>query len=73
MATTFDMATTFLIWQPPSSYGKHLPHMVTTLLVWQKAKTKKNKGTAVEGWDFVSSHAIMQEYVDAHANILSVV
>ena len=47
--------------------------MVTTLLVWQKAKTKKNKGTAVEGWDFVSSHAIMQEYVDAHANILSVV
>ena len=47
--------------------------MATSLLTWQKAKTKKKRSTAVEGWDFVSAHAIMQEYVDAHSNIVSVV
>ena len=38
-----------------------------------KAKRPKGSVGPVAGWDFVSAHAIGQEYVDAHANIVSVV
>ena len=63
MATTFlsvevfeKQVATFPIWQPPSSYGNHLPNMATTFLIRQSAEYKesvlpaamKSKTTAAE-------------------------
>ncbi len=28
-------STAFLIWQPPSLFGNHLPYLATTFLIWQ--------------------------------------
>jgi len=39
------MANTFLIWQPPSSYGNHLPNMATTFLIWQLSAMVKLRPT----------------------------
>ena len=32
---SFGALPPFLIWQPPSLYGNHLPNMATTFLIWQ--------------------------------------
>ena len=46
------MATTFLIWQPPSLYGNHLPYMVTTFLIRQDLLVAERASTWAQcvGW-----------------------